>query len=61
MVSREVDRLAAADGWGEAEVELPPGEWRDLLSEDETQRFAGPVPVAEVLVDLPVALLVRTS
>ena len=51
----------AADGWGEAEVELPPGEWRDLLSEDETQRLAGPVPVAEVLVDLPVALLVRTS
>ncbi|MFW5471035.1 malto-oligosyltrehalose synthase [Knoellia sp. CPCC 206435] len=61
VVTREADRLAVSDGWGGAEVTLPPGEWRDLLSENETQRLSGSVPVAEVLVDLPVALMVRTS
>jgi (1->4)-alpha-D-glucan 1-alpha-D-glucosylmutase len=61
VVTREADRLTASDGWDGAELSLPPGEWRDLLSENETQRFSGSVPVADVLVDLPVALMVRTS
>ncbi|MFC7489317.1 MULTISPECIES: malto-oligosyltrehalose synthase [unclassified Knoellia] len=61
VVTRGADSLAASGGWGDADMELPAGEWRNLLSESETQRFSGPVEMADLLVDLPVALLVRTS
>jgi (1->4)-alpha-D-glucan 1-alpha-D-glucosylmutase len=61
VVTREADRLAASGGWDAAEVVLPPGEWRNLLSEDDAERFTGSVPLVDVLVDLPVALMVRTS
>ena len=61
VVTRSADRLAAADGWGTATVSLPSGEWRDLLSDNDSPPLSGEAPLAKVLVDLPVALLVRTS
>ena len=43
------------DGWGDTELELPPGRHRDVFSEE---RFAGgPVPVARLFARFPVALL----
>lgn len=51
--------LAARGGWGATTVELPPGQWVDLLTD---RRFrpdaAGEVEVAHLLADYPVALLV---
>jgi len=58
-------RLVRSGGWGGARLALPPGPWRDLLS---GRAIAGApdapggsrgVLVADVLADLPVALLVR--
>jgi len=56
LVTRAPHRLAPRGGWGDATVTLPEGEWRDEL----TGRVltGGTVAVAEVLADLPVALLV---
>jgi len=56
LVTRAPHRLAAGGGWGDATVTLPEGEWRDEL----TGRVltGGTVAVADVLADLPVALLV---
>jgi (1->4)-alpha-D-glucan 1-alpha-D-glucosylmutase len=56
LVTRAPHRLAAGGGWGDATVALPEGEWRDEL----TGRVltGGTVAVADVLADLPVALLV---
>ncbi|MFD9691130.1 malto-oligosyltrehalose synthase [Kitasatospora sp. NPDC059088] len=50
--------LAAAGGWRDAVLELPPGgPWTDELS---LRGFpAGPVPVADLLATYPVALLTR--
>ena len=42
-----------------ATVELPPGRWRDVLSDREVTTAGGGVPLAELLADRPVALLVR--
>ncbi|MFC7487956.1 malto-oligosyltrehalose synthase [Knoellia sp. CPCC 206453] len=61
VVTREADRLAASGGWSRATVALPDGEWRNLLSDSGTVTFSGDARLAEVLVDLPVALLVRAS
>lgn len=49
--------LAREGGWGTAAVALPEGTWRDLLSGGPP--VSGMVPAAELLADLPVALLVR--
>ena len=55
--------LAAKGGWHDTALELPAGVWVDLLTD---RRFRpgehsaeGTVPLAEVLADYPVALLVR--
>ncbi|MEA2972913.1 MAG: (1-_4)-alpha-D-glucan 1-alpha-D-glucosylmutase [Actinomycetota bacterium] len=64
VVPRLVMGLARAGGWGDTEIELPPGLWTDVLgasvigSDDDA---AGPVsvPVGELLGRFPVALLVR--
>jgi len=48
--------LARAGGWRETTVALPGGEWRDAL----TDRTATPL-LADLLSQLPVALLVRTD
>ncbi len=44
-------------GWGDHGVTLPEGTWRDVLGHSEFE--GGTVPLAELLADLPVALLVR--
>jgi len=59
VVTREADRLATNGGFGDAAVSLPDGEWRNLLSDSASGTFSGDVPLADVLSDLPVALLVR--
>ncbi|MEI5673141.1 MULTISPECIES: malto-oligosyltrehalose synthase [unclassified Nocardioides] len=50
--------LAARGGWGPTTLELPPGHWTDALG---SWSGSGPAPLAEVLADLPVALLVRSE
>jgi (1->4)-alpha-D-glucan 1-alpha-D-glucosylmutase len=44
-------------GWRAHTVSLPDGRWRDLLTGREVS--GGAVPLAALLDDLPVALLVR--
>ncbi|WP_037733232.1 malto-oligosyltrehalose synthase [Streptomyces megasporus] len=56
VVTRLSLRLAEAGGWRETSLELPPGRWRDLLG---GRKAEGRHTVAELLVDSPVALLVR--
>jgi (1->4)-alpha-D-glucan 1-alpha-D-glucosylmutase len=48
----------AAEGWDDTALPLPDGEWTDLLS---GRGHTGEAPLAELLADLPVALLVTTS
>ena len=48
--------LAQDGGWRDTALTLPAGAWVDVLS---GRRFEGEVPVAELLGDLPVALLAR--
>ncbi|MGA8979900.1 MAG: malto-oligosyltrehalose synthase [Pedococcus sp.] len=61
VVTRLSDKLTASGGWGEAHLALPAGEWHDLLSgASVVSREERPgVRLAELLADLPVALLVR--
>ncbi|KGN39195.1 malto-oligosyltrehalose synthase [Knoellia subterranea] len=61
LVTLEADRLAAAGGFGQASVRLPHGQWRNVLSDSQTRTFSGNAVLADLLSDLPVALLVRTS
>jgi (1->4)-alpha-D-glucan 1-alpha-D-glucosylmutase len=48
--------LEAAGGWGETELSLPGGNWHDVI----TDRPASP-KLADLLSELPVALLVRSE
>ena len=59
VVTRLPVGLAAAGGWRDTVLHLPPGDWRDEL----TGRAAGPghVGVADLLDTYPVALLVREA
>jgi len=61
VVTREADRLAARGGFGDDTVSLPEGEWRNALSDSDSGLFTGEAALADLLVDLPVALLVRSS
>ena len=56
VVTRLPLGLAARGGWGDTSLALPPGEWTDTIS---ARTLSGDVALAEVLGDLPVALLVR--
>jgi (1->4)-alpha-D-glucan 1-alpha-D-glucosylmutase len=56
VVTRLADSLV---GWGEATLALPQGTWTDLLTRREVPS-SGEVPLAGILVDLPVALLTRS-
>ncbi|WP_433204739.1 malto-oligosyltrehalose synthase [Dactylosporangium sp. CS-047395] len=47
--------LAAAGGWRETELQLPPGDWTDVL----TGRGAASPALGDVLASYPVALLVK--
>ncbi|MDX6556587.1 MAG: (1-_4)-alpha-D-glucan 1-alpha-D-glucosylmutase [Miltoncostaeaceae bacterium] len=49
--------LERAGGWGAATLALPDGRWRDQLGARVVE--GGLVPLADLLADLPVALLVR--
>lgn len=49
-------QLAEGGGWHDTRVDLPAGVWLDQLSGRE---FSGVTPVAALLADLPVAMLVR--
>ncbi|MBM6399097.1 malto-oligosyltrehalose synthase [Phycicoccus sonneratiae] len=57
VVTRAAGRLADAGGFGEASVEVPPGEWVEVLSGREVG--SGAAALTELLADRPVALLVR--
>jgi (1->4)-alpha-D-glucan 1-alpha-D-glucosylmutase len=52
-------RLAADGGWRDTALQLPHGGWRDLLTGTRVVSAVGGAPVAELLAQLPVALLVR--
>ncbi|HUP72019.1 MAG TPA: malto-oligosyltrehalose synthase [Acidimicrobiales bacterium] len=47
-----------ADGWGDTEVQLPAGSWRDVLTARSHGRR---VRAVDLLADLPVALLAREA
>ena len=57
LVTRAPARLQASGGWGEREVELPEGTWRDIVS--GAIREGGSVRCADVFADSPVAVLLR--
>ena len=50
--------LGLQGDWKDTELELPPGRWRDELSERE---FEGKTLVSELMAQLPVALLARAA
>ncbi|MFJ2636268.1 malto-oligosyltrehalose synthase [Streptomyces sp. NPDC087422] len=54
VVTRLSARLAAAGGWREASLPLPPGRWHDRLGGGT---YEGAAPLAELLGRSPVALL----
>ena len=54
VVTRLPLGLERAGGWRDTRLELPPGQWRDLLTDRPASSEAG-----TLLGDLPVALLVR--
>ena len=58
VVPRLVLGLARAGGWGDTAIELPPGDWADVLGRTEVEGGA-PVSIGELLARFPVALLVR--
>ena len=51
--------LAASGGWRDTSLVLSPGRWVDVLSGDGSPGLADRVRLADLLADLPVALLVR--
>jgi (1->4)-alpha-D-glucan 1-alpha-D-glucosylmutase len=59
-VTRLSLRLSETGGWAGTELTLPEGSWADLLA-PEREFGGGPVPVAELFADRPVALLSRAA
>jgi (1->4)-alpha-D-glucan 1-alpha-D-glucosylmutase len=59
LATRWPTTLARRGGWGAAELGLPPGIWRDLLTGRDIG--SGRQLVGDVLAELPVALLVRSA
>ncbi|MGO2362257.1 MAG: hypothetical protein ACTH6N_14155, partial [Brachybacterium tyrofermentans] len=59
VVTRLAHGLAQRGGWGDAQLALPEGRWRDLLSGVEVD--GGMVPLQSLLSTWPVALLVRAE
>lgn len=55
----EMDKVDEVDGFGDHRVDLPAGTWFDELTGRRVQVEASGLPLAEVFVDAPVALLVR--
>ncbi len=59
VATRLASGLAQRGGWGEASIVLPEGTWTDRLTGREVP--GGPVQLAELLTDLPVALLTKEN
>jgi len=59
VVTRRPVGLARRGGWGDTVVRLPAGSWREEVTGRDG--FSGTVPLADLLHDLPVALLSRTD
>ncbi len=59
VVTRLAARLEADGGWGDATLGLPEGSWLDLLTHRVVPSTHGTMALADLLTDLPVALLVR--
>ena len=70
VVTRLPLGLAEKDGWGDTVLRLPPGRWRNATDPvveegeerarlDTTSSVVAEVRLADLLADLPVALLVR--
>ncbi|NYG54381.1 malto-oligosyltrehalose synthase [Nocardioides perillae] len=53
--------LARRGGWGDTSLDLPEGAWVDEVTGRRLAAGPGGVPLAELLADLPVALLRRDS
>jgi (1->4)-alpha-D-glucan 1-alpha-D-glucosylmutase len=51
--------IGLAEGWADTVLELPPGSWRDVLS--QLRHAGGPVGLAHLLSRFPVAVLARES
>lgn len=60
LATRAPSRLHRSRGWTDATVDLPPGEWRDHIS-DTTLTSEGKLGIGEVLESWPVALLEKLS
>jgi len=58
LATRLAGGLAAIGGWGSHSVALPDGSWTDVLTGRPSE--GGTVRCADLLTDLPVALLVRS-
>ncbi len=58
VVTRLPLGLAARGGWGDTALSLPSGEWVEQLS---GSTLSGAVPLADLLADHPVALLLRAQ
>ena len=61
LVTRLARELADLGGWGEHTVALPEGTWTDALTGRSVRggEPGTPTRIADLLADLPVALLVR--
>jgi len=53
--------LAARGGWGETELHLPPGHWRDVLTGRAVETSEGRARLATLLGAYPVALLAKET
>ena len=51
--------LSARDGWADTTLQLPEGRWRDVFTGRSVTATSDGVLLAEVLTDLPVALLAK--
>ena len=51
--------LAARGGWSDSRIELPEGVWHDRLAGPGTGELTGSLRLADLLADLPVALLIK--
>jgi (1->4)-alpha-D-glucan 1-alpha-D-glucosylmutase len=51
--------LETAGGWHDTTLALPPGRWRDVLGGADAPARSGAAPLADLLSNLPVALLVK--
>lgn len=62
VVPRLVLSLERAGGWGDTVVEIPPGDWLDVVGTGRRLlEGGGPLAMSELLAEFPVALLARRS